>query len=50
MAKHDGEKLVGAWLSPPVASAIEKAAAAHGISKSQLIRRSLRSTLTGAKK
>jgi Ribbon-helix-helix protein, copG family len=50
MAAKDGEKLVGAFTSEAMAKALDKAAAAHGVSKSQLIRRALNGPLRGDKK
>jgi hypothetical protein len=49
-SKHGDDKLVGAFTSEAMAKALDKAAAAHGVSKSQLIRRALNESLTGGKK
>jgi hypothetical protein len=48
--KRETEKPVSVWLARPVADALEKAATAHGVSKSQWVRRSLQSSLIGGRK
>jgi hypothetical protein len=45
MAARDGDRLIGAYASPSFASAVESAAAAHGLSKSAYVRRALTSAL-----
>jgi Ribbon-helix-helix protein, copG family len=41
MAAKDGDKLVGAYVPPPFAKALDSAAHVRGASKSSMIRRAL---------